>query len=348
MRAPWVAGCVIGLLPFLVHAQPPSEGRVSARLTIEASSGPVPIDQMINGWESNARSSDFAFADGTASLTAEYQGWLLGAERRYYYLYEFTPDTVSWYEEVEQGSENSTDKNIDLDVSSFDARGVFAGYRFSGNGWSLTPSFTLYKLGHYQFGELSGRSSEGEGTNASAFLDYYFDEDKILAYEAEEGERFGYSLSVAGTRSFNDDWTASFELRDLWNRLEFFTASHRTGCINVGTVETSVCEQEGASVSGKDVLEDYITRIPVTVRGSLSYEPYRMHGDLILHGPYRNLTLRKDWLVGSFVSGVSVSSANQLGVYLVGEWFRIRYAADDLRLNYVRDAQLEASLFYQW
>jgi len=119
----------------------------------------------------------------------------------------------------------------------------------------------------------------------------------------------------------------------------------------VGTVAESVCQQEqggGPANTGKDVLEDYTTRIPVTVRGALSYEPYRLHTEMIVHGPYRNLNLRKDLSVGSLVSGISISTANQIGVYLSGEWFQFRYAADDLRIDYVRDLRLEASLFYQW
>jgi len=190
-------------------------GNVSFSLSAEASSEPVPIDQMINGWESRARPSDFAYADGHASLAVRYEEWLLGVIRRYYYLYEFTPDTVSWYEEVEQGSKNSSDKHIDFDVASFDSRGVFTGYRFSGGNWSITPSFTLYKVGHYQFGRLSGRSSEGVGTNASAFIDYYFDEDKILEYNEEEGERFGYSFSILATKQLNKHWFAAVELHDV-------------------------------------------------------------------------------------------------------------------------------------
>jgi len=323
-----------------------ADAEVFTSLRVEGSSEPVPIHQMINGWEDNAYRGDYAYADGVVRAGVAYDGWSVGVERRYHYLFKFSPDTVAWYEEVEQGADNSTRKDIDLDVQMFDARGVFAAWRYRADNWSVQPSFTIYRLGHYQWGDLTGKSSEGEGTNASAYLDYYFDEDKILKYEAEEGDRFGYSLSVSGDWQIDENWFMSATIDDLWNRLDFLSASHRTGCINVGEVESSVCQQDG--VSGKDQLEDYTTSFHPTLRFAASYSPYQVAADFVWHGPFHNLTLWKDWQIGRYKAGVSASSLRQLGFRVSGDWFSLSYAADDLRIKHVRDTKLEANLFLRW
>ena len=335
--------------PFLLlMAASPEAAEVSLALDIEASSEPVPIDEMINGWGTSAQSGDYAYADGVAKIEAEYSGFYLSAERRYYYLYEFSPETVSWYLDVENGVDSSSERDIELRVKSFDARGLSAGYRFRSDSWSFLPVFTIYRLGHYQLGTLDGRSSEGEGINASAFLNYWFDEDKILEYDRPEGDRFGYSLSLSGEWQISQNWRSRLNVRDLWNRLDFLEASHRTGCINVGSVAESVCEENGASVSGKDELADYQTSIDPTVNAAVTYAPYALTSELYWHGPYQRLSVFRDWEIGHVSVGTGVTSLNQLAVRVSGEWFALSYMADNLNYSNTRDLSLSARLFLRW
>lgn len=330
-------------ISFLSHSS-----EVGVDFSIEASSEPVSISDMINGWDNSVNAGDYAYASGIASVYTQHNNFYLSAERRYYYYYEFTPDTVAWYADVERGVNASTERKIELDVTSFDARGVTGGYLFEGEGWQLLPAFTLYKLGHYQLGSLNGISSAGEGTNASAYLDYYFDEDKILNYQAEEDLRFGYSLSLAGQYQWNDRVLINVKVTDLWNRFEFFQASYRQGCINVGTVEESVCDLGGGAASGIDTNKDHQITLSPTIQLNATYAPHKIEADLYWHEKYVNLTLGKYFELNDVQIGLLASTKRQMGVDLKYKWVRFNYLADNLQMNKVRDGRLQLSASYQW
>ena len=334
------------------HLSFSSEAEIGFNFNIEASSEPVSIDDMINGWGSSVNSGEYAFASGLASAFAQYNNVYLSAERRYYYYYEFTPDTVAWYAEVESGLESQAGRSIDLDVTSFDARGVSAGYVFEGEAdgatWKILPTFTLYKVGHYQLGSLSGISAAGEGTNASAYLDYYFDEDKILDYRGEEDLRFGYSFSLQGQYQWNDKWLVNAKVSDLWNRFDFFQASYRQGCINVGEVEESVCNLGGGAASGIDTNKDHQINISPTLQLSSTYLPQNVLADIYWHEKYFNLTVGKYFKIRDVQVGALASTKKQVGVDLKFKGLRLNYLVDNLQINKVRDARLQLSASYQW
>lgn len=333
---------------FLSLASLSHSSEVGVDFSIEASSEPVSISDMVNGWDNSVNAGEYAYASGVASASALHKNFFISAERRYYYYYEFTPDTVAWYADVERGVDSNLARKIELNVTSFDARGVTGGYLFEGENWQLLPAFTLYKLGHYQLGSLNGISSAGEGTNASAYLDYYFDEDKILNYQAEEDLRFGYSLSLAGQYQWNDDVLISAKVTDLWNRFEFFQASYRQGCINVGTVDESVCNLGGGAASGIDTNKDHRITLSPTLQLNAAYTPQQIEADLYWHEKYINLTLGKYFQFNDLNIGGLASTKRQLGVDVKYKSLRFNYLADNLKMNKVRDGRLQLSVSYHW
>lgn len=339
------AGLAFCLACFLNYSY---ASEVSVDLLIEASSEPVSIDDMINGWGSSVNSGEYAYASGVASASALHRNLYLSAERRYYYYYEFTPGTVAWYAEVENGVDSEAGKSIELDVTSFDARGISAGYLFEGDTWQILPTFTLYKVGHYQLGNLSGISAAGEGTNASAYLDYYFDEDKILDYRAAEDLRFGYSLSLQGEYYWDGGVLLKAKVSDLWNRFEFFEASYRQGCINIGKVEESVCDLGGGAASGIDRNKDHQIEISPTLQLSSIYLPKKLQADVYWHEKYFNLTIGKYFDVKGLQVGALASTKKQMGIDLKYKGFRFNYLADNFYVDKVRDGRLQLSASYQW
>ena len=151
-------------------------GNMSFSLSAEASSEPVPIDQMIEGWEQDADPGEYAYADMSLVASASYQNFTLNAERRWFYSLKFSPDTTAVYLDAEFGIETQQDRDLNLVAKVFQARGIGGSYRFEGENWSVSPAFMVYKLIHYQFGSFVGRSFADEGSNFSASLSYYFDE----------------------------------------------------------------------------------------------------------------------------------------------------------------------------
>ena len=97
-------------------------GNMSFSLSAEASSEPVPIDQMIEGWEQDADPGEYAYADMSLVASASYQNFTLNAERRWFYSLKFSPDTTAVYLDAEFGIETQQDRDLNLVAKVFQAR----------------------------------------------------------------------------------------------------------------------------------------------------------------------------------------------------------------------------------
>ena len=340
---------LLTLSAFASHASATETTEAYFHSSFEASSEPVPIHDMIHGWEGSVDPGEYAFGDAFVRAGIRTKGFVLGLERRYFYSMQFTPETVAWYLELDRGIETTEASDIFLDVQSFDGRGVTGGYEFSGDQWSLMPLFTLYKIGHYQFGRAEGVTTPGEGIDASVFLRYHFDEDKILDYQAEEGDRFGYALSLQGSWSHPAGVSLSFELRDLWNQLEFAQASSRLGCVNFGRVDENICDFGESSAEGKDSNEDFSASIPMTLVAELDYQPHLISAGVFWHDHYQRFTLGKGWMLrDEYRVDALATSLKQVGARLTHRSLSLQVLTDDLRPHFARDAHLELSYRYAW
>ncbi|MDF1762327.1 MAG: hypothetical protein P1U57_02860 [Oleibacter sp.] len=324
-----------------------SANEIRQTTLIEASSEPVPISEMIDGWEGNASNADLAYADGRLQLSAEYSNVVVGVERRWYYRFGFTPDTVDWYLALDNGDEFNRQAPIKFDVSSFDSRGVFFGYKFDFDQLQVTPTFTLYKIGSYQFGKVNGLAFPGTGRNASVFLDYHYDEDKLLEYNPDVGERYGYSLNVDLQWRPNDQFDVSLQVRDLWNLIELNQSAYQTGCINFGDIDQNVCVTERATVEGEFRTENYSTSIPLSLDGRVKHRS-GWSAEGYLHDDYYRLTLGKSLQVGNTEVTLLASSLQQAGVRATWRGLSVEYQADDLRFEQVSDARLLMDFRLGW
>jgi len=324
---------------------------------VEASSEPVPIHQMIEGWEKNADTGTFAYADMSLKAGADYGAARVFGERRWFYSLKFSPDTTAVYLDAEFGQETDSDRNVLLDARSFEAKGVGGAYRIEGKRWSVTPEFTLYKLIHYQFGTFYGRSFTGDGTNLSARLSYYFDEYRFPSfntlpdYEDPTGsastEWYGYSASVSGSWQATDDIGVSIKVRDLWNRLDMFNSAHRSICAEVGDISDPVCSGSGAA-SGDDNPEEFSTSIKSTVIANGYYAPEQIHAQYYWHDKYRNLSIEKRFVIDQVQLGIVLSSRRQAGLTMNWQGLSLAYIADNLDYQKARDARLKMGFAYRW
>ena len=340
---------VVLSLAGLLACQMSFAGEVFFRTSVEASSEPVPIYDMIHGWDGAVDPGEYAYGDAIIRGGFNLNNFIVAVEKRWFYSMQFTPDTVAWYLELDRGIQTTVASEIFLDVQSFDGRGITGGYEFKGDSWSLTPLFTIYKIGHYQFGETDGVTSPGEGIDASVYLEYYFDEDKILDYRAEEGDRFGYSFSLQGNWSHPSGFDLNVEIRDLWNLLEFYDASYRVGCVNFGTVDENICRFGESSAEGQDGNENFNASIPLTLTASLDYKPHLLSAGVYWHDHYRRFTVGKGWMVRENVRvDALATSLKQLGARVSRGSLSVTYLADDLRPKEARDARLDVRYSYFW
>ena len=332
-------------------------GNMSFSLSAEASSEPVPIDQMIEGWEQDADPGEYAYADMSLVASASYQNFTLNAERRWFYSLKFSPDTTAVYLDAEFGIETQQDRDLNLVAKVFQARGIGGSYRFEGENWSVTPAFMVYKLIHYQFGSFVGRSFADEGSNFSASLSYYFDEyrfpsfDTLPEYEDPQGtasqDWFGYSASVSGNWSPTEELDLALQVKDLWNLLDMGNSGHRSICAEVGEVTDPVCSSGGAA-SGDDNPKVLETSIKSTVIANAVYKPLDVYVQYYWHDVYRNLSIEKRYPFGNAQLGLVGTSKRQLGAALYWQGLSASYIVDDLNIKQVRDARIGLSYQYLW
>ena len=332
-------------------------GEVRFVLSAEASSEPVPIDQMIEGWEQDADTGEYAYADMSLAASASYRNFTLNAERRWFYSLKFSPDTTAVYLDAEFGIETQQDRDLNLVAKVFQARGIGGSYRFEGENWSVSPAFMVYKLIHYQFGSFVGRSFADEGSNFSASLSYYFDEyrfpsfDTLPEYEDPQGtasqEWFGYSASLSGTWTPTDELELALQVKDLWNLLDMGNSGHRSICAEVGEVTNPVCSSGGAA-SGDDNPQTLETSIKSTVIANAVYKPLDVYVQYYWHDVYRNLSVEKRYPFGNGEVGIVGTSKRQLGAALYWQGLSASYIVDDLNIKQVRDARIGLSYQYRW
>lgn len=322
-------------------------GGVYSSLTLHSSSEPVPVSDMVSGWDGDFNPGTYAYADGRITFGVDYDSWHLSQEQRWYYYLKFSKGTSVFYRNLEQNLASDEEYDLDLSVKSFRGQGIRLGKTMNFADWKLTPSFAYYRISEYQFGQLQGVSSAGNEVSASATLNYYFDEDKILEYQVDVPDGHGFSADLAIAYNGFTDWQLSATLSDLVNYWLLPDAGYTTGCINLGDSSSSVCSSSG-SASGRSGQDDYSTQIPVTLDAEARYEPYALSVAGYVHGRYRRLSLMKSWSSPAGNLGVSVHTTNQFGLHWFSRYHELSLISDDQRLHSARDLQMNLRLGWYW
>lgn len=344
MRGLWVSLFFWFCAPLLA-AEP--HGRLLLEASVHASSAPVPVYEMANGWGSQLRDGDYAYADARLLTALEWQGWRIGYEVRQYYNLTFSEDTARFYFNTENNISSPDFYNLDLQVQALTATGIRAGKRWQLQGLTIMPQVTLYRVTAFQFGELSGRAQGNNGLSVSALLDYHYDEDKILNHQADVGLGQGGSVDLALAYE-HDGWQLALHLQDLLNRWYFSDAAFTRGCVNLAGQGGAVCTGTGGSASGTSGQEVLTTQIPLTLQGEVAYQPYGMALGYYQHDRYQRLSARKNWTTAAGELGVSLHSTAQLGLHWDGPWHRLSVLSDDRHYRQAHHLQLGLTLMLPW
>ena len=323
-----------------------SRGALFADFDMQASSEPVPIDDMVSGWDGPFQSGEHAYADARFSFGVEYDGWRLSRDQRWYYYLEFSKNTSRFFNALERGNALPS-AAVDLEAWSFWSHGVtLAKHWQPAEHWQLTPSVSLYRIGHYQFGTLQGFVEGGQtetDLTASAALDYHFDDDKILDYQNDHERGIGTSLSLEADYEFRPGWSFDVELRDLLNQQRFDQALFTEGCIEFGSPQQPVCDALG-SASGRSGSDEFQTRIPLTLDMALRWKSAGASLGYFQHGRYRKLSIQQRWSLAGQDFAVLLSSDRQLGFGWYSRYHRLSLASDDSSRQRIRDLSLTLGL----
>ena len=321
-------------------------GQVFSRLTVQSSSEPVPVYDMINGWDNSFRPGSYAYADMRLESGVALGNWSLAHEQRDYYYLGFAPDTAEFYYNLEQGIDGGRRYRLALDVQTLTLQGLRLSHRWEVGNFTVQPVVSYYQVQDYQLGSLRGFSDGSGSLSVSAELDYHFNEDKLLEYPADVGQGRGVStdLNIAYESA---SWHLSLGLQDLWNRFDLQQAAFTRGCINLAGAAGAVCESSGAA-SGVSGHEDYLTSIPVTVQAQALYEPLNLAMDVYRHEQYQRLSVQKNWNSPLGELGISAHSTRQLGLHWSSRWHELSLVSDHADWQQAHDLQLLLGVRVGW
>ena len=325
-------------------------GSVFVETGLVASSEPVSVEDMVSGWDGSFQAGEHAYANLNIAYGFSVDGWRFSRDQRWYYYLSFSKQTSRFFNSLEKGGGVEAG-DVDLNAKSFQANGFsFSKSVEISEGWIVEPRISVYDINRYQFGSLKGFAESGSGESdlkASALLDYYFDEDKILEYEDDHKNGQGLSLSLSGQVILNPSFRLDYQLSDIWNRLEFDAATFTRGCIEFNSPANPICNAQG-SASGRSGLDKYSTSISMTVLARLSYSPLSVEAAVYSHEKYRRLGLAKGWDTAIGQLYVQTYSTRQLGFRWQSGWHRLTLASDHSKASKTRDVDVNLSFYWRW
>ena len=317
-------------------------------LSVTGHAEPVPVHDMINGWDGPFQSGRYALGDVRLVAGVQWQHWFLERESRWHYDLRFSRGMSRYYAAQEQNRPLASSESLMLDVKSIEAWGARLGRRFEWSSdwgeWQLSPALALYRAGHFQFGHLSGVAEAGGTERASARLQYFYDEDKILEHDPQVPKGWGASVDVH-TRWHAGAWQAELQIQDVLNRWQWDEAAFTTACINFNDPQQSVCSSSGTA-SGRSGQTRLIERLTPTTRARVAHSQWQTEAGLEWHGDYRRLGLYQ--FFGNGRLGVSAHTTRQLGVHWRSDWLTFQWLSDDLRLTHARDLDVQMGIRVGW
>lgn len=317
-------------------------------LDVRGYSESVPVADMVQGWDGPFQSGRYALGDVRLVTGARWQSWFVERESRWHYDLRFSSGMSRYYYALEQGRALASTEALQLDVRSVEAWGVRLGraieHTAASGKWRLTPALAVYRAGHFQYGQLSGTAEQGSDSQASAELEYHYDDDKILEHDPFVPKGWGVSLDITAAWQ-GEHWQADVRIQDAINRWQWNDAAFTTACININDPQQSICTSSGTASgrSGQDVL---VARLRPTTSARLVQSQWQTEASLDLHDRFERLGLHQFFLQGQ--AGVSVHTTRQLGVHWRSGWLTLDWLSDDLRLSYARDLDIRARVNLQW
>lgn len=340
-----LAGASVALVP--VQAT-----ELYSQVSLMSSSEPVPVLDMVNGWDGPFQSGTYAYADARVAAGfrfGEQQRWNVEWERRWHYDLTFSEGMSRYYRAQEQGTDLANTESLSLEARTLEAQGLRLGREFRQRDWSITPALAVYRVSQWQFGSLDGVAEGGASDTASAELDYHYDQDRILEYGVNPAAGWGLSLDLVGSWQIDQNWSADVALKDILNRWYFEDSGYTNACINFNSPSETVCASS-ATASGKSGQEVFVASLRPTLMANLAYQPLNTRIELYHHGEFTRLGAEYRWrpLAELPEIGVAAYSTAQMGLGFYGRHWNLSLASDDLRTGFARDLQLQAGASWHW
>lgn len=355
----------VGVLASIFTIPVNALNEIDATFSALATSEPVSIDDMVNGWDGDYQKGELAYANLTwdigFSKTIDINDESYGKARisrghRMYYYLKFDEETADYYRALEQGTELDADKKLDLEVKHFEAPSISLSY--TSPNFKLTThnihyqiklGSHLYQPGHLQFGEAKGVAFSPGTDDFSATLDYRYDQFKLPWLEEEQnyevGKGFGYSFDF-GFSLESESWLARVEASDLLARFHWENAGVTVACLQTSSGEGSVCDDNGGN--GKSEQKAIIESIPVSYTGLLKNKNLDLSLHTYQHDAYYRLGIEKGQQTALGRLGFFLYYPRLIGMSWQTSVFNIQLGADTFNFNQAHNIQMSMGANWQW
>ena len=354
---------VAAVLP--VHAA----NKIDARFSVLANAEPVPLEDMVNGWDGDYRRGELAFADLSwdigFSKDIKFNQQSLGRARiskgyRIYYYLTFDKETADFYRALEQKQSLEGNKKLDLTVKHFESPSVSVSYLspdFNFMAQSFTSSFSvglnMYKPGHLQFGKVKGFTYGPTTDEFSANINYRYDQFKLPLLKEEQNidTRKGNAYTLDFGLNINtEDWQLAVNANDFFSQFNWQQVGVTQVCVQSfftnNTTNKGVCATIGGN--GRSDIKAVSETIPVSYHGLLKHKQYDVSLLGFQHGAYQRLGIEKGFQTGLGRFGLFLYHPQLLGASWQTDYFNVQFGADTLKLSKARNIQLSMGVNWHW
>jgi hypothetical protein len=236
MRFCWCAGLL--LWPALTSAL-----GLGIKTELDAYSEPVPVLQMIDGWQQGGV-GQYAQGRWVSELYLRDATWQFGwVSRKDYYL-RFSRDTARFYHKLENQQLEAGQYPLDLEVNTLESRGFNASHFIPLSFGGLSLGLSVLRPYAMHQGSLSG-IGEVSSSGIQSFeynLDYRYSRHALLEQDADNTNGLAHAFAVHLEIPFAHS-KLNLLADDVFYRVYWRQIGRSQGCIYQNRISLSVCEQ---------------------------------------------------------------------------------------------------------
>lgn len=325
---------------------------IYSQLNLIAAAEPVPVEDMVSGWDGPFQAGEYAWADArmAAGYTVNFDGGnsaFIEWQQRWHYDLQFSKGMSRYYRAIEQGLEPDGDQELMLDARTLQAQGLRTGASWQWRqGLQIRPTLALYQVNAWQFGHLAGQAyADG---SASAKLDYHYDQDRILEYQVDPDTGMGISLDLGLDWQIAEQARLHLDVQDLWNYWRLENSGYTNACINLDQPASSVCSSS-ATASGKSGQDVFIARLRPTLQAGLELPQWRSRLQWVRHNRYQLAGAETWWQPENGPElALNAWSSGALGLAARWQTVQLELSSDDVRPAFARELQARIRFGWRW
>lgn len=245
-----VSVLILLLISTAVCSDPVSLG---AYVELDGYSEPVPIDQMINGWQQSG-TGEIAQAKARMGMAAKtyVRFWNhfsldeIGLEKRWDYHLNFSRETARFYSVLEAQALAPGEYPLELDVNAMEGRALYLKFKSAlPRGITLTAKLNLIETDTFQHGSLSGigQVMENESYSFEYDLDYQYSRNQLLKHSVDTSKAYGHSVDLDVEAHVSTDWYFNAGVKDGFYRIHWQDVASSDGCLFRQRANLTHCDQ---------------------------------------------------------------------------------------------------------